>query len=142
MRLGLCEQELRAGIVRVAPRGDCEPLRIKLDQPVSQSQADPIASVETVIGTPTRTYSRNAIRTPPAAAPSTTMMFATDRVWVRSPASVDAMASASQPVCGSGKPETSVRSSITAGTLLPTLQSAAVAGTNTASRCRFHAATG
>ena len=61
------------------------------------------------------------------------MMLATEPVMVRLPASVDAIASASHPVCGSGNAGTSVRSSITAGTLLTTLESAAVAVTNTGS---------
>ena len=53
------------------------------------------------------------------------MMFATEPVIVRLPASVEAMASASQPACGSGKDGTSVRSSITAGTLLTAFDSRA-----------------
>ena len=61
-------------------------------------------------------------------ARSTTMMLATDPVIVRLPASVEAMASASQPACGSGKLATSVRSSITAGTLLTRFESTAVSG--------------
>src|SRR5260221_116891 len=42
------------------------------------NQTDPATSVVTVTGTPTRAYSRKPMRTPPAAARSTTMMFATD----------------------------------------------------------------
>ena len=70
------------------------------------------------------------------------MMLATDPVIVRFPANVDDIARASQPACGSGKPDTTVRSSITAGTLLTTLQTTAVAGTKNAMRCRFQAEIG
>ena len=66
------------------------------------------------------------------------MMLATEPVIVRFPASVDAIASVNQPVCGSGKPVTSVRSTITAGTLLTMLQSRVVTDTKIGMRCRFH----
>ena len=59
-------------------------------------------------------------------ARSTTIRFATEPVIVRFHASVLAMASTSQPVCGSWKAGTSVLSSITAGTLLTTFDNTAV----------------
>jgi hypothetical protein len=46
------------------------------------------------------------------------------------------------PLCGSGKPLTTVRSSITAGTFLTTLLRTAVAGTKIGMRNRFQAAIG
>ena len=56
-----------------------------------------------------RTNSPKPIGTPAAAPRSTTMMLAMDPVMVRFPASVEAIASTSQPLCGSGKLVTSVR---------------------------------
>jgi hypothetical protein len=67
------------------------------------NQADPHISVATVTGRPIRRYSRKPTCTPSAPARSTTMMFATEPVMVRFPASVEAIASANQPECGSGK---------------------------------------
>src|SRR5215469_8293441 len=94
----------------------------------------PHVSVSTVSGRPTRKYSRKPMCTA-GLARSTTMIFATDPVMVRFPASVLDIASVSQPVCGSGKPGTSDFSSTTAGTLLTIFDTSAVRDEKIQIRC-------
>src|SRR2546430_4335672 len=65
------------------------------------------------------------------------MILATLPVIVRLPASVEAIASTSQAVCGLENPGTSDLSSITAGTLLTILLRTPTAIVNTATCCRF-----
>src|SRR5215813_10512904 len=65
----------------------------------------PHVSVSTVSGSPRRKYSRKRMCTS-GLARSTTMIFATEPVIVRFPASVLDMARVSQPTCGAGKPGT------------------------------------
>src|SRR5436190_23230281 len=65
------------------------------------------------------------------------MILATLPVIVRLPASVEAIASTSQAVCGLENPGTSDLSSITAGTLLTILLRTPTAIVTTATCCRF-----
>src|SRR5712692_2227795 len=68
---------------------------------------------------------------------SATMILATEPVIVRFPASVLAMASTSHPACGFANPGTTDLSSMTAGTLLMMLESAATTRVKKAGWCRF-----
>src|SRR5215470_2407777 len=101
----------------------------------------PHVSVSTVSGSPRRMYSRKPMCTS-GLARSTTMIFATEPVIVRFPASVLDMARVSQPTCGSGKPGTSDFSNTTAGTLLTIFDSSAVRHEKIQMRCRFHVTNG
>src|SRR6476469_4139970 len=91
------------------------------------SHQTPIATVATVMGTPTFAYSQNPTITPRRLAPSTTIRFAIDPTMVRLPASVLAIASASHARRGSGSAGTKRVNSITAGTLLTALERTAAA---------------
>src|SRR6185437_3147466 len=106
------------------------------DHPSHANHAHPRASVPRVIGSPARKYWRKPICTTGLAV-STTMILATLPVIVRLPARVDAIARSSQAWWGLGNEGTKDFSSMTAGTLLTILLSAAVAAVNAAGPCRL-----
>src|SRR5438552_2306187 len=103
---------------------------------IQANHAHPTSSVAAVIGAPARKSSQKLTCTSGRAL-STTMILATLPVIVRLPASVEAIASTSQAVCGLENPGTSDLSSITAGTLLTILLRTPTAIVNTATCCRF-----
>src|SRR5262245_35457848 len=91
----------------------------------SVSHAQPKSRVARVTGKPVRKYSRKPIITS-GRARSTTMILATEPVIVRLPDNVLAIANINHALCGSANPGMRDFKSMTAGTLLRTLDKLAV----------------